>query len=227
MKDTAVIACAMLEDELTLVLKETGCTYPVTFLPRALHNTPHELRRHLQDTLRDLPDTITTVLLAYGYCGGSLEGIESGRRTLIFPLTTDCIDLWLNNLDKQSGRRNDTLYFTPDWTVDPLFIGREYEACKNKHGKDMAKKIFESYLKGYTRISFLDTGASEKNKKQAALNTLEATAKTLDLTFECSMGSVGLLRNLLTGPWNEQFFVVAPGEKVTLNAFLDALNRLR
>lgn len=227
MKHTAIIACAMLEDELSFVLEETSCTYSVSFLPRALHNTPHELNRRLSDTLAALSDTITTVLLAYGYCGGSLEGIESGHRTLIFPLTPDCIGLWLNSRNNKSERRADTLYFTPDWTIDPLFIGHEYDAFEQKHGKKMAKKIFDSYLKSYKQVSFLDTGASSQDKKEATLDTLETTAKKLDLNLDCSIGSIRLLRKLITGPWDDEFFVVKSGEKVTLNAFLDALNHLK
>lgn len=221
----AIIACRMLEAELERAKKETAVDYPVFYLPRALHNQPTTLNAKLKETLHLVPASIDTVLFAYGYCGGSLDGLGSKDKTLIFPLTADCIGLWLSdkNVDE---RRHDTMYFTPDWTKDEGYIGHEYARVKRERGEQRAKNVFARYVKGYESLSFLDTGASSDLEKQKAEAQLQETAATLNLTFTRSQGSIQMLKKLLTGPWDRNFLIVRPGDSLHLLSYLEALEQI-
>ena len=89
-----------------------GTNYPVYTLDRALHSQPQNMRQSLLDVLNALPESITTVLIAMGYCGGSLDNICT-RQQLVIPNLDDCITMLLTKTDAQEGnlKQRGHMYF--------------------------------------------------------------------------------------------------------------------
>ena len=72
MDSTCIVCCDSLEGHLEAAQVKMGTKYPIYTLDRALHSQPQNMRQRLMDVLNALPESITTVLIAMGYCGGRL-----------------------------------------------------------------------------------------------------------------------------------------------------------
>lgn len=216
----------MLENELKRAMDETGCTYPVVLLPRTLHSTPSILNMKINEELSQLPDYVDRVLFAFGYCGGAFVGLESNNRELIMPLVSDCIDIWLNQSDG-SHRRIDTMYFTPKWTKDQKFIGKEFLLMIDKYGLVKATQLYRRYLKNYKNLNFLNTQSSDSEETESAIEMVRELSQSLDLGFLCQQGSISLLKKLLTGPWDDSFLIIPPKTTFSLNLYYKKMKSYR
>lgn len=207
---THLIACAMLKQELTPHLPPD---LSVTWLERGLHEHPEQLQKALQETLACLPSKVDTVLLAYGFCGGAFDGISCATATLVLPLFDDCIGILL-----QGARNPRTLYFTDSWLEDDQFIGNAYDRAVDDYGQEVADEIYQIMVGQYHSITLLDTQSFDL---ASAKKTLEGCAKKLGLVLEEAPGDTRRLQDLLQGGNTPAFWHLAPGERFTLEAFLD------
>ena len=77
MDSTCIVCCGSMESHLEAAQVKMGTNYPVYTLDRALHSEPKNMRQSLLDVLNALPESVTTVLIAMGYCGGSLDNYDA------------------------------------------------------------------------------------------------------------------------------------------------------
>lgn len=215
---TSLIACAMLEDELKRAIEETGCTLPVHWIDRGLHNTPSRLRAEVQAVIDTLTPTSDTILMAYGLCGGAMEGLVSTGARLVFPLFHDCIQMLLFGADGENHKENDILYFTRGWTQDEQFIGNEYARFCARRGEKKARMAYRAMLSGYRSVCLVDTGCYEL---PPAMDKLRPVAQLLDLDCCVQPGSTEILKELLTGRWEKHFYILAPGHPLSMVEFLE------
>ena len=68
-------------------------------------------------------------------------------------------------------------------------------------------------LAHYQRLAVIDTGAYDL---PAFLEEADTIAQALGLERKVVAGSLGYLKKLLTGPWDEGFVRIDPGETITL-----------
>ena len=219
MEKACIIACSMLRDELDQAIAETGCSYPVTWLDAGLHNYPARLRQEMQNAL-DHTTGYGRVLLAYGFCGNSIAGIRAGDFDVILPKADDCITILLGSqqrrteLTKQCG----TYFLTRAWLHGERSLRVEYEYTLKKYGEEQGREIFSMMLGNYRRLALLDDGCypMETVSKEA-----QDTAKLLGLPCCTVAASNQRLRDLLTGPWPEKWFLhLRPGEELTQSRLL-------
>ena len=213
-----IIACSMLREELNRAMLETGCTLPVHWMDRGLHNNPQHLREELQTRIDQLASSADLLLLAYGLCGGALDGLKSNGPKLVIPLFHDCIQMLLAGVRPPGCKAADSLYFTQSWLEDSAFLGHEYARFCAAHGEKTAQKVYRCMLQGYRAITLIDTGCYDLPQARATVNPI---AQTLQLKCEVVDGSNRILRELLLGPWEESFCILNPGEVLTMNRFLD------
>ena len=211
---TIIVACQTIRDEVNLAIKETGVNYPVLWIESGLHNFPDRLGQKIQEEI-DKIDNVETILLAFGYCGNSILGINSSRAQLIIPRVDDCISLLLGSyerrktLDKEVG----TYFLTKGWLENEQNLLFEYERCVVKYGKDKALKVMKMMLNNYHRLMVIDTQAYQS--KDILIKT-KCFADVFGLSHEKIEGSLRLLKKLLVGPWDNEFVKIHAGEKVTL-----------
>lgn len=215
---TGLIACAMLRDELEHALRETGCQYQPYWLDRGLHNSPQRLREAVQAAAEQLAPAVDVILLAYGLCGGAMDGLRSPGPQMILPLYHDCIQMLLSGADPKNDKRADSLYFTRGWEQDDEFIGHTYQRACQKYGAAKAIRLYQRMLRGYRTAYVVDTGCFDV---EAASRALSPTACALGLDIQVTQGSNRILKQLLTGPWDEHFYILEPGETLTTTQFLD------
>lgn len=212
---SAIIACHTLMDELNMAIKETGCNYPVFWVESGLHLYTDSLNKRLQQEL-DRLSNVERVLMAFGYCGNALLGLTPPSFKLIFPRADDCISLLLGSQQarKTMSEEMGTYYLTKGWLEFESNIWQEYQHALKRYGQARTDRVFKQILAHYRRLAVIDTGAYEVPE---FLAVTEKIAETLKLTHQVVPGSTRYLKKLLTGPWGDEFVIIDPGKKITLD----------
>ena len=210
-----VIACQTIKDELSLAIKETQCEYPVIWIDSSYHLYPGKLRLKLQEEINNLKD-FDNILLAYGFCGNAIAGLKASSANLVFPKTDDCISIVLSK-DGELRQMKTAYFLTRGWIESPGGIMVDYSNALKRYGEEKAKRMFSLMLEHYDKLVVIDTGAYnivdyiEKVQKFAKISGL-------DLVVE--KGGIGLLKKLLTGPYDDKFCIIEKGQEVNIDDIL-------
>ena len=209
---TKVIACATVIEEM-LPFMPDGMAHEV--LDFGLHLSPGTLREKLQEAVDASCNSFDTLLLGYGLCSMAVIGLKANGCTLVIPRVDDCIAIFLGSrqaYSEQSKKAPGTYYLTKGWieVADTPFD--EYERLVEQYGQERADRIMKTMLKHYTRLVYIDTGRGDK---EAYVEYARKTALQFNLRFEEIHGSNELTLKLLTGPWEDDFLVVRPGETIS------------
>ena len=176
------------------------------------------MRQSLLDVLNTLPESITTVLIAMGYCGGSLDNI-CARQRLVIPNLDDCITMLLTKTDAQEGnlKQRGHMYFR-DSECGGVNVQRMLDNLCREYGMERGTGIFGMWFADYTHADIIDTGVFDCYEE----SYVESIQKQADL-IRCELGYVEgsnrILEKLVSGQWDEQFLIVPPGTVLTKSAF--------
>ena len=183
-----------------------------------LHRAPSLMRQTLQAAI-DALETPGRIVLGYGLCGNSLEGVKAGRHTLIIPRVDDCIALllgsrraYLREMQKAPG----TYYLHKGWLEsgsDPLKEYREYEA---KYGAEEAAWIMDQQYHNYERLVFIAHDPNDLDTYRPQALEVARYCRKWGMRFEEILGSDRYIRRLadiIEDPdtADDEFVVVPPG----------------
>jgi hypothetical protein len=215
-----IVACNTIADELNLAIKTTRVTHPVLWVDSKLHTKPEKLKEEIQKAISRISN-VETIILAFGFCGNALIGIKSDHARLIFPRTEDCISLLLGSEEKRRALAKETCsyFLTRGWLESENNLADEYAYCVKKFGPQRALRVMRDILKNYKHLTLIDTGAYDVTRLRSRTEEL---ATTLGLCHKVVEGSQRLFHKLLTGPWDEEFVILEPGEEITLNSLLES-----
>ena len=211
--DTVIFACKTLENELLSAAVECECSYEIKWLESGLHNVTKKLTAALQ-ALIDSSQEYSRALLALGYCGNSLVGLHTGNLTLVVPRVDDCISLLLGSYkNRQELTKNDYSYFmTEGWLKGERNIWREYEYAVSKFGEETGKDIYDAMFGHYKTLAMLNTNCFDLSYAEAEGKRIAAA---LGLEYKVIPATIGYIRQLLTGPWeNESFLLIPPDSTI-------------
>jgi len=213
---TKVIACATVIEEM-LPYMPAGMAYEV--LDFGLHLAPGKLKETLQQAIDVACADFDTILLGYGLCSLVIVGLKAPGCTLVMPRVDDCIAIFLGSrqvYSQQARAEPGTYYLTKGWieVADTPFD--EYERMVEQYGEARARRLMAVMLKHYTRLVYIDTGHADK---RPYVEYARKTAGQFNLRFEELRGSNELILRLLSGPWDEEFLVVPPGQTITYLLF--------
>ena len=211
-----VIACATVIEEMLPYLPPNITTEVLDF---GLHRTPEKLREALQEAIDKNCDGADTILLGYGLCSMGVVGLTAPTCTLVVPRVDDCIAIFLGSngaYRKQSEKEPGTFYLTKGWIEVCDTPDDEYNRLIERYGQKRADRVMDVMFRHYTRLLYIDTGQAdqERYRDSARLN-----AKRLNLRYEEIPGSVALIRKMISGPWDDDFVVARPGEKIKFEDF--------
>jgi hypothetical protein len=208
---TKVVACATVIEEMLPLLPE-GMTYEV--LDFGLHLTPEKLRDKLQKTIDAASVEADTMILGYGLCAMAVVGLKATECTLVVPRVDDCIAIFLGSYaayKQQASQEPGTYYLTKGWVEVNDTPFAEYERLVERYGPERADRMIKLLLKNYTRLAFIDTGHYEQERYRDYARQM---AKQFDLRYEELPGSTALIKNMIYGPWDDDFVIVRPGETI-------------
>lgn len=211
---TLIIACRTIADELNMVASGVGCKYPILLIESGLHLSPDLLKKRIQEELSRIAN-VERVLLAFGFCGNALLGITPLTFEIVFPRVDDCITLLLGSYGKRReiSREMGTYFLTKGWLDYETNIWSDYQKTLIKYGKEKTDRLYKTILENYKRLAVIETGAFQLD---SFLERTKYIARDLKLKHQVIPGTLSYIEKLLTGPWDEDFVIVGPGEAVTL-----------
>lgn len=201
-----------------------------------LHNTPDQLRSVLQAAIDDVSaEPFDALVLGYGLCGRSTDGLTARKAPVVVPRAHDCITLFLGSrerYDQQYQHCPGTYWYTPDYierrenTGDLLAIGAAgaadmaavYETYVQKYGRDNADYLMEvmgAWQQHYQRAVFIDSGYDDAPQ---ARREAREQAEARGWRYETLPGDETLVRKLLHGEWDDDFLVLNPRQTLTMSA---------
>lgn len=214
-----VLACRVFQPE----LESLGIPPDkVTYLDQGLHRYPDQLRASLGEALAEVERDPSTrrVLLAYGYCGGGLQGLSSHKLELLLPLAHDCIPILLG--DQQADPCvgcGGSFYLTPGWIDHGKTPYSEYFVTKEKFGPEDALWVGKEMLAGYHEVVLVDTGAGLKSRHRRYAREM---ADLFGLKLTEMRGHPGWLRRLLAGRPETGLALLSPGQGVEVGLYPQA-----
>jgi hypothetical protein len=220
---TAVLACNTIRDELLLAESRVQSGYEIFWIESALHNFPDKLNTQIRKGL-DTLDGYDRVLLAFGFCGNAIDRIETGSFELIIPRVDDCISLLFGSVGQRATRTKGRhgIFFTGGWLQHETNIWAEYEHTLKKYGPRKTAWIVEMLYGPYDLLGVVDTGAFNVD---SILDQTRRMAETFHLEHKIFPGTTDYLEKLLTGPWEENYFLrIAPHDKLKTDMLVLASN---
>jgi len=225
-----LIACDVLMRELCLLVAKSPHIFDVDFTEKNSHNHPDNLRKIIQDKIDQCIDkNYDAILLGYGLCGNSTIGLESRDTRLVIPRAHDCCTLFLGSkeeferhfkdnpsqpfsspgyIERSDSPFHDAL-LRGDMETDPVYL--EYV---EKWGEENAKYIYETMYGTKTknkRLIYIEIPET-RNPHYAALCRKRAEESGMELVP--LVGSLGLLKDLIDGNWQEEsFLTLNPGQR--------------
>lgn len=209
MKNTLVIACENIRDELLAAAQTTGCRLPILFLPQNIHQNPDTMRQTLQSLL-DRIAHIDTVLLPMGCCGNATKGLTCNTAQLVLPRCADCVDIFISPTN--TARSYKAFYLTSGWLHNPYSIDTEFAYTLDKYGEETTRSLMQTIYGNYEGFVVLDTGVSEVEPLK---ETIQPLASMVDLTVTTQKASCSMLEDMLKQTYDDRFVVVPPGVTVS------------
>lgn len=206
--NAVIIACKTIENELLCAMKNIQCNYPILWIESGLHNFPNKLRNKLQETMNQCQE-YDVVLLAMGFCGNSVIGLQTGDYQLVIPHVDDCISLLLGSIQTRLdvSDRGSTYFLTEGWLKGERNIWKEYEYMIEKYGTELGEELFDTMFKNYRHIGLLDTGCYDLTP---AIAESKKIAEQLRLNFRILPATNAYLQELVSGDWDTEKFTIVP-----------------
>ncbi len=230
-----VIACDVLNREISYLSSQSKNYTDVTFLHQGLHDTPEKLREMLQKEIDNAnngfpynyygsaPD-YDYILLAYGLCSNGIVGISSEKIPLVVPRGHDCITLLLGSKEKYREYFNSnpgTYWFSSGW-IERAWQPSEkkyntlYQEYLKRYGEDNAEFLMEteqSWLKDYRNAASILWDCLPNLEYYRKFTS--GSAEYLKWGYLEFHGDPGLISRMLEGNFNEsEVLVVPPGKKI-------------
>lgn len=226
----AVIACAVLEDEVRHFARPFPDITHIEFLPQGLHNEPDRLRREVQGAVERIESgfpEVTGIALAYGLCSRGVEGVRPLRCRVALPRAHDCITLLLGSRERYGdyvARHPGTYWYSPGWNRCHVPPGPErherlFREYAEKYGAEDAQFLMEqeqSWFRKYNRAAYVHLGAGFT---EADVAFSKGCADWLGWGFDLQSGDPALVSALLGGEWDDtRFVVIGPGQTFRMTA---------
>ncbi len=211
-----VLACATVIEEMTPFLTPD---IPYLTLDFGLHLHPADLREFLQRKIEEISPLTDVLLLGYGLCSMAVVGLKATEATLVIPRTDDCIGIFLGSCAayrEQIKQVPGTYYLTKGWIEVGDSPFEEYKRLIQKYGEAKAERMIRLMLRNYKRLGFISIGQNGVERYRAYARQ---AAEHFELQYEEIQGSSALIQKMISGPWDEEFVVVPPGQTVRFEDF--------
>lgn len=218
-----IIACHVLWRELCYYASLSKNVFDFHFLKQGLHSTPDLLRKELQESIDNVNDEFSAILIGYGLCSNGVVGIKARNTKLVVVRGHDCITHLLGSKERYRqyfDAHPGTYWYTPGWIDTNSQPGKEryeqaYQSYVEKYGEDNAQYLMDmeqGWFKEYSNAAYTDLGfgMNEHYKEYT-----KQCAEWLGWQYDELQGDPQLIKNLVNGNWsNEDFLIVEPGQKI-------------
>lgn len=216
---TIVIACQTIEDEIDAINRTLPVPFPIVWVESGLHNFPDKLKVRIQQEIDKISDA-ENILLLFGYCGNSIEGLVASQARLVVPKVEDCISLLLggNQIRQALSRQTPAFYLTSGWLRYEKNIYWEYEKCLEKYGEARSLRIFKAMFAHYSNLNFIDTGSYNL---ESVMSSTAKFATKLNLKQGIVQGTLKLINKAFLEEWDDDFLIVPSGVPIHIPYGID------
>jgi hypothetical protein len=225
------ISCDILLRPVYFFAARSRHTVEVVQLSAALHAEPLTLRERIQERVDGAGPEIDAVVLAYGLCGGATAGLTARAVPVVLPRAHDCVTIFLGDRDRYRTEHETTpgtYWYVQDqmergndlkgWLLGDAARADDVAATRadyvQRFGEDNAAYLMEvlgEWRTRYKRGVLLDTGLAPAD--DAERHAREESERR-GWRFERTLADLRLVRQLLSGDWDDDFQVLQPGERL-------------
>lgn len=220
MKAPKLIACQVVVDEMRPFLPAGMAT---EVLEMSLHTRPNGLREALQAAVNAADGCHDPILLGYGLCSRAVVGLVAQASRLVVPRGDDCIGLFLGSQRarlEEAQRVPGTYFLTGGWIGDGAGAPfTDYERMVRRYGPEKAEALMGKMLRHYRRLAYIRMPNRAEHESDRA--HARDIAARFALEYAELDGTPRWLERLLADDWGEDFIVVAPGEPLRTEHFLE------
>ena len=210
---TVVLACSSLKDYVDEAQRIVGTAFRTVYLNRIYHRDPGEMRAHILEELGRMPENVTTVLVAMGFCGGSWADVRPPCR-LVMPKIDDCVSLLLQTGDSPvSDLKEPGHLYVREKDPSRESFHAIFDRLTQNINEETRQRYHADWVRLYSGIDIMDTGINGCRTDQYR-EIVQADADWLEAKLSYVKAGTHLLEKLLAGDWNEQFLIVSPDEAI-------------
>lgn len=238
-----VIACDVLNREISYLSSQSACFIDVSFIHQGLHSTPDKLRTLLQQEIdkanEGFPYSYHSensdydfIILAYGLCSNGITGLKSERIPLAVPRAHDCITLLLGskeNYKEVFDANPGTYWFSSGW-IERSFQPSEhkyevlYKEYSDKYGEDNAQYLLETeqgWMKDYKNAGFIywDCVANMQSYRELT----KSSAAYFGWSYTEYQGKIRLLERMLNADFDDKEVLVVPPDKRIVQSYDESI----
>ena len=225
-----LLACKVLQREISLLIAHCEHFVDVTYIRQDLHNTPQLLQVALQEEIDKLdqgtdrytcPEPFDAILLGYGLCSNAVTGLRSISYPLVIPKAHDCITFLLGSreaYDEHFNNHPGTYWYSTGWVENTKMpslkrleeIRSEYSEIYGEENAQYLMEMEHNWVKDYHTAGYIHWKALKS--EQSRLFTKEC-AESLKWDYKQFEGTTGFLSDFLNANWEPAYFLVlAPGQ---------------
>lgn len=221
-----LIACKVFQNFIEKYLPE-GMVQNLTFLDYGLHQVPKNLKIAVQEQL-DQIETPSLVVLGYGLCGNGLDGIQSGKHSLLVPRTDDCIAILLGSYQAyqhEFATTPGTYYLTKGWLESGSNPLQEYQKYKERYGEEKATWLMDTQYHNYRRIAFVAHEQEDLARYRKVAQEVAQYCERWGMVYQEMLGSDRYVRRLAEvaaslQEADDDFIVIPPGGELKQRNFI-------
>ena len=226
----AIIACSVLQREISYLAATSDNVVTPIYLPQGLHNTPSLLKDTLAHEIEKISESdrkYDAILLGYGLCSNGVVGITAPSIPVVIPRTDDCVALLLGSQKRYLDYFNShsgIYWYSPGWIESDAMPSEEmynelYKTYAEQYGEDNADYLMEETNGWHTRYTYATyiTSSIVDNKKY--IDFTKNSADYLKWHFDSVDGDLSMLEKLISGDWNDEDFLVCPSDSTVEQSF--------
>jgi len=236
------IGCEIIYREACLLAARCPHAVDLEFLGKGLHDLPtEEMAARVQAAVDAAGDGYDAVLLGYARCSDGTVGVKAAAVPVVVPRAHDCITLFFGSrrayqeyFDAHPG----TYYRTTGWlergssveggpggggVMSQLGLNQSFQELVAKYGRENAEFIAETMGGGlvhYDNLCYLEMGVCDE---APFIQAAREEADRRGWAFDHRQGDMSLLERLFHGPWDGDFVVLSPGQRLVARNDQDVL----
>ena len=221
-----LIACKVFQDFIEHFLPD-GMLKQTIFMEYGLHRVPRNLKPALQEQIDSIEEP-SLILLGYGLCGNGLDGIRSGKHTLLVPRVDDCIAVLLGSYQaylKEFNSVPGTYYLSKGWLESGSNPLQEYREYVGKYGEERASWLMDQQYHNYKRLVLVSHQQADLEKYRPQAQEVAGYCARWGMYYQEILGSDQYVRRLVEvaedlDQVDQEFLVIPPGGELKQRMFI-------